>query len=534
MRGCTAVVAASSAGAACAQAASAPDLTRPTLYVVPYAHLDTQWHWDFPQTICEYLLKTFRVNFYYIGKYPHYIFNWTGANRYRLMKEYFPADYARMRREVAAGRWFPAGSSVEENDVNLPSAESIFRQILCGNTFFREEFGKASCEYMLPDCFGFPASLPSILAHAGLKGFSTQKLNARWNPAPTVGGPGSPEQTPEGIPFNVGIWEGPDGKTVLAALNPGRYAGGIRRDISRPLLGPPADEDDLDWVQRIAVDGRATGVYADYHYVGTGDIGGAPDEESVRLLEAMVTRGEAVPPPPGFAPKTTSPPPTGKPVRFGEGPVRVLATAANQMFDDIAPAMTARMPRYKGDLELINHSTGSLTSQAYHKRWNRKNEILADAAEKASVAAAWLGGRAYPQRRLNDAWFLVLSGQFHDVAAGTATPRAYEFAWNDDVIALNQFAGVLTSAVQAVASTMDTNVEGIPCVVSNQLDQDREDVVEAAVVFPGGAPSAVRVVGPDGKEVPSQISGGKVSVRRKGAFHRICGLRYSTGEGFGR
>ncbi len=510
IRGCTAVVAASRAGSAFAQAASALDLTRPTLYVVPYAHLDTQWHWEFPQVISEYLLKTFRVNFYYFGKYPHYIFNWTGANRYRLMKEYFPADYARMRREVAAGRWFPAGSSVEENDVNLPSAESIFRQILCGNTFFREEFGKASSEYMLPDCFGFPASLPSILAHAGLKGFSTQKLSAHWNPAPTAGGPGSPEQTTEGIPFNVGLWEGPDGKTVIAALNPGSYVGGIRRDISQPLAGPPANEDDLDWVKRIDIDGRATGVFADYHYVGTGDIGGAPDEETIRLLEAMVTHSEAVPPPPGFDPKTTSPPPAGKPVRFGEGPVHIVASAANQMFDDIAPSMTGRMPRYKGDLELINHSAGSLTSQAYHKRWNRKNEILADAAEKASVAAAWMGGRAYPHRRLNDAWFLVLSGQFHDVAAGTATPRAYEFAWNDDVIALNQFAGVLTSAVQAVASTMDTNVEGIPCVVSNQLDRDREDVVEATVAFSADVPSVVRVVGPDGKEVPSQISGGKV------------------------
>lgn len=510
MRDCAAVAVAAGAGAAIAEAANPPDLTRPTLYVVPYAHLDTQWHWEFPQVISEYLLKTFRLNFYYFDKYPHYIFNWTGANRYRLMKEYFPADYARMRRQVAAGRWFPAGSSVEENDVNLPSAESNFRQILCGNTFFREEFGIASSEFMLPDCFGFPASLPSILAHAGLKGFSTQKLSPHWHPAAAAGGPGSPEQTTRGLPFNVGLWEGPDGKTVLAALNPGRYAGAIRRDISQPLTGPPADEDDLDWVKRIHIDGRVTGVYADYHYVGTGDIGGAPDEESVRLLEAMVTHGDAVPPPPGFGGETTSPPPPGKPVRFGEGPVRVLATAANQMFDDITPSMTARMPRYKGDLELINHSAGSLTSQAYHKRWNRKNEILADAAEKASLAAAWLGGREYPYQRLNDAWFLLLSGQFHDVGAGTATPRAYEFTWNDDLIALNQFAGVLTSAVQAVASTMDTQVEGVPCVVSNQLDQSREDLVEAAIAFPDGAPAAVRVVGPDGNDVPAQISNGKV------------------------
>jgi alpha-mannosidase len=27
-------------------------------------------------------------------KYPHYIFNFTGSNRYRLIKEYYPADVA--------------------------------------------------------------------------------------------------------------------------------------------------------------------------------------------------------------------------------------------------------------------------------------------------------------------------------------------------------------------------------------------------------------------------------------------------------
>ncbi len=226
--------------AARAQVMKAPDITKvPTLYVVPYAHLDTQWRWEFPQTISEYLLKTMRVNFDYIEKYPHYVFNWTGANRYRLMKEYFPADYVRMQQYVAAGRWFPAGSSIEEGDVNLPSAEGIFRQILYGNEYFQRDFGKASTEFMLPDCFGFPASLPSILAHAGLKGFSTQKLNAQWQPAPKIGGPDSPEQTPEGIPFNVGMWVGPDGKGVIAALNPGGYGSNVYTDLSKePHFAP--------------------------------------------------------------------------------------------------------------------------------------------------------------------------------------------------------------------------------------------------------------------------------------------------------
>ncbi len=56
------------------------------------------------------------------------------------------------------------------------------------------------------------------------------------------------------------------------------------------------------------------------------------------------------------------------------------------------------------------------------------------------MAAEWLGVRAYPQKRLNDAWTLVMGGQFHDIMAGTATPQAYNFSWNDDVIALNQFS----------------------------------------------------------------------------------------------
>lgn len=509
------------------QTMKAPDITRePTLYVVPYAHLDTQWRWEFPQTISEYLLKTMRVNFDYIEKYPHYVFNWSGANRYRLMKEYFPQDYAKMKRYVAAGRWFPAGSSVEEGDVNLPNAEGIIRQILYGNDYFRQEFGKASDEYMLPDCFGFPASLPSILAHAGVKGFSTQKLSAAWQPAPKVGGPGSPEQTPEGIPFNVGLWEGPDGKTVIAALNPESYTSTIRTDLSKSPAPVPATQPaaggrggrgfgprEQDWPKRIEIDGKLTGVYADYHYIGTGDIGGAVDEESVKLLEAMATKSEAVLPPPGMGrggfgrggqQAATPPPPPGPPVKMGDGPVHVISATSDQMFRDISPEMTSKMPRYKGDLELINHSAGSLTSETLHRKWNRRNEVLADEAEKASVAAAWLGARPYPQERLTDAWWLVMAGHFHDAAGGTATPRAYEFIQNDDVLAMNQFAGVLTSATQGVASGMNTQVTGVPVVVYNSLNIPREDVVEADV------PNGTAVYGPDGKAVPSQVSNGKL------------------------
>jgi alpha-mannosidase len=524
-----------------AQTMQPPDITKePTLFVVPYAHLDTQWRWEFPQTISEYLLKTMRINFDYIDKYPHYVFNWTGANRYRLMKEYFPSDYARVKQYVATGRWFPAGSSMEEGDVNLPSAEGIIRQILYGNTYFRQEFGKASNEYMLPDCFGFPASLPSILAHAGIKGFSTQKLSSAWQPAPKVGGPGSIEETPEGIPFNVGLWIGPDGKSVIAALNPGSYTSQVYTDLSKPApppLPPPQltpeqraqipprflqqlerpIQIEVDWPKRIDLDGKVTGVYADYHYVGTGDTGGAAQESSIKLLEAIVTQSETIlpslPVPPflrRFEPELSLPHASRTPIRVGDGPVHVIESSANQLFEAVQPEMTARMPTYRGDLELINHSAGSLTSQAYHKRWIRRNEVLGDAAEKASVAAEWMGARPYPQKRLNDAWTLVMGGHFHDTAAGTATPRAYQFAWNDDIIALNQFADVLTSATEAVVSGMDTSTRGIPVVVYNSLNIPREDLVEADVSFPHGSPRDVRVYDPDGRETPAQLEGNKV------------------------
>jgi len=474
--------------------AAARDLTRePTLYVVGYAHLDTQWRWDYPTTITQYLTKTMRLNFDLFERYPNYVFNFTGSNRYRMMKEYYPEEYEKVKQYVAKGRWFPAGSSVEEGDVNAPSAEALIREILYGNLYFRREFKKASEEYMLPDCFGFPASLPSILAHAGVKGFSTQKLSASWQPGARVGGAGSVEDTPAGIPFNVGVWEGPDGKTVLAALNPGSYASSVTYDLSRSPE-PPADgtpnprNPPVDWVKRIDLNGKAGGLFTDYRYYGTGDTGGSPSEPSVKLMEAIVSKDGA-----------------------GEGPVRVISATADQMFRDIRADQTSRLPRYRGDLELINHSAGSLTSQAYHKLWNRRNEGLADAAEKASVAATLLGGRAYPQARLNNAWTLVMGGHFHDNMAGTATPKAYEYTWNDDLVAMNQFAGVLQSATEAVASVLDTQGRGTPLVVFNPLSIDREDVVGAEVKWAGAAPRAIRVVGPDGKETPSQLlSNGRV------------------------
>src|ERR1035438_8101138 len=102
-----------------AQTMKAPDITQtPTLYVVPYAHLDTQWRWEFPQSISEFLLKTMRVNFDYMDKYPHYVFNWSVGSR--PVKDH--AGELRLHGQISALRLQLVGSQPVPPDVGvLPS-----------------------------------------------------------------------------------------------------------------------------------------------------------------------------------------------------------------------------------------------------------------------------------------------------------------------------------------------------------------------------------------------------------------------------
>ena len=431
------------------------DITKDrTLYVIGYAHLDTQWRWSYQETIDRFILNTLQDNFSLFDKYPNYVFNFSGSRRYEMMREYYPALYGKLKGYIAQGRWFPCGSSVDEGDAIVPSGEAMIRHVLYGNRYFKAEFGKESAEFMLPDCFGFPASLPTLLAHCGIKGFSTQKLT--WGSA-------------VGIPFKVGVWNGPDGNGVVAALDPGSYGAVIEEDVQKSET----------WLHRIEETGTRSGAFVDYHYYGTGDRGGAPSEKSVLRLEHSLATA---------------------------GPVRVVSSQADEMFKALKPGQIAKLPTYKGELLLTQHSAGSITSQAYMKRWNRKNELLADAAERASVVAAWLGGAPYPAQKLFDAWDLFLGSQMHDMLPGTSIPKAYEFCWNDDLLALNRFAAVTTDAVGSVAAAMDTQGKGgISLVVYNPLAIDRSDLAEATVTFSGTAPAALEAVGLNGAKTPVQI-----------------------------
>ena len=74
------------------------DITKDRLlYTIGYAHLDTEWNWDYPTTINEYIKNTMVENFYLFEKYPDYVFNFTGSRRYNMMKEYYPDSYKKVK-----------------------------------------------------------------------------------------------------------------------------------------------------------------------------------------------------------------------------------------------------------------------------------------------------------------------------------------------------------------------------------------------------------------------------------------------------
>jgi alpha-mannosidase len=426
----------------------------PVLYTVGYAHLDTEWRWDYTETVNKFLKSTLDDNFRFFEKYKDYVFTFSGARRYKMMKEYYPERYEKLKKYISSNRWFVGGSSVDECDANIPSPESLIRHVLYGNNYFRSEFGKESVDFLLPDCFGFQAHLPSALAHCGLKGFSTQKLV--WGSA-------------VGIPFNIGNWNGPDGKGVVAALNATDYGGDINPRLDTAKY----------WVDRVMENGKKYGVYADYRYYGTGDIGGAPSEKAIKNGVGSL--------------------------RNPDGLIRINLCSSDQLFRDLTDDQKKNLPSYYGDLLLTQHSAGSLTSQAYMKRWNRKNELLAQAAEPMAVAADWLGGIPYPFARLNQSWWLTLGSQMHDILPGTSIPEAYTYAWNDEVLAQNNFSSLLESSVGTVISAMDTRGNGKALVVYNPVAASRDDLVEAELNYPEGVPEAIQVIGPDGNEIPSQV-----------------------------
>lgn len=422
-------------------------------YLVSNAHFDSQWNWDVQRSIAEFIPKTLDQNLFLLTRYPNYIFNFEGGVKYAWMKEYYPHQYELIKKYIKQGRWHVTGSTWDATDPNIPSIESFTRNILYGQHFYRKEFGIEGTDIFLPDCFGFGWTLPTVAAHSGLIGFSTQKL--QWRQKPFYGN--------SKIPFEIGLWQGIDGSRIMMVADAHNYTTKWRYE-------------DLSRSEYLAGITKKSPIKSVYHYYGTGDTGGAPTIESVRAMEL------------GLA---------------GDGPVEIVSATSDRLYKDYLPFdKHPELPVWDGELLMDVHATGCYTSQAAMKLYNRRNELLADAAERSAVAADWLGAVPYPKELLTEAWKRFIWHQFHDDLTGTSIPRAYEFSWNDELISMKQFADVLTTSVGAVSRGLNTNVKGTPVVIYNPAGFQVSDVVEVTLPEQGGKWT---VYDEKGVRVPSQF-----------------------------
>ena len=433
--------------------ATASAQEQPVVYMVSNAHFDSQWNWDVQRSINEYIPKTIERNLFLLEKYPDYIFNFEGGIKYAWMKEYYPEYWEQIRKYVKEGRWHVTGSTWDANDPNIPSIESFTRNILYGQHFYRDELGVQGTDIFLPDCFGFGWTLPTVAAHSGIIGFSTQKL--MWRHRPFHGD--------SKIPFEIGLWEGVDGAKIMLVADAHNYTTKWRDE----------DLSNSKYLQGLAANNVNNTVY---HYYGTGDTGGSPTIESVRAVQNSLD---------------------------GEGPVKIISAESDKLYKDYLPFEShPELPVWKGELLMDVHATGCYTSQAAMKLFNRRNELLADAAERSAVMADWAGAVAYPKEFLTEAWKRVIWHQFHDDLTGTSIPRAYEFSWNDELISLKQFANVLTTSVGGFSRMLDTQVKGTPVVIYNPAAFEVTDIVEISFE---GMPANASVYDNNGKRVPSQM-----------------------------
>ncbi|MDE6372350.1 MAG: alpha-mannosidase, partial [Clostridia bacterium] len=333
---------------------------------IGHAHIDLAWLWPIRETKRKGT-RTFATALNNIDKYPDYIFGASQAQLFDWIKQEEPALFERVKKAVTDGRIELQGGMWTENDCNIPSGESIIRQFLYGEKFFKDEFGKTCKMVWLPDVFGYPASLPQIMKKCGRDYFMTIKLS--WN-------------TVNKFPYKTFLWKGIDGSEILSHLAPqGNY-----NSTASPMAITKSDNGNP---QADQID-KALLIY------GIGDGGGGPGEAHLEMIKREANEG---------------------------GMSKVVCRPAEQLFDDLKSQYIEVMPTYDGELYLEKHQ-GTYTSQANNKLYNRLMEQALHTLEWL-MALAKVNGVKWECPQLENIWKEVLLYQFHDIIPGSSINRVY-------------------------------------------------------------------------------------------------------------
>ena len=417
---------------------------------VGHAHIDTAWLWPLREAIRK-CARTFSTQLSYMREHPEFVFCCSQAQQYAWMKEYYPSIFEGIREAVKRGQWEPVGSMWVEVDCNIPSGESIVRQILHGKNFFLEEFGIETRDCWLPDVFGYSASMPQVLRQAGIESFLTQKIS--WN------------QFNE-FPHHTFLWEGIDGTQVFSHFPP-----------ADSYNGTFAPKELAYSVRNFKEHDRAS---RSLYLYGHGDGGGGPTPEML----AAAARLEDF-----------------------EGLPKVRLEKVSDFLAK-AKADARDLPVWVGELYLELHR-GTYTTQARNKKGNRKSEVLLREAELFDVLA---GRAAYEVRAgvvedhrapydgiarhattaagyLDRAWKLLLLNQFHDIIPGSSIGWVYRDCVADYSAIFQLAHAVIEPARHAVIERIDTSGAASPVIAFNTAGFARNEVIS----LPDGTPMHIEV-----------------------------------------
>ena len=179
------------------------------------------WLWPLAQTRRK-AARTFSNVLRLMDDDPDFRFSQSQPQLYAYVAEDHPGLMEDVRRRVAEGRWEPLGGMWIEADCNLTGAESLVRQFMLGERYFREQFGRPGAPILwLPDVFGYAWQLPQLVRQAGLKYFVTAKMS--WNQY-------------NRLPYDAFDWVGLDGSSVptylITTSKPGWWGATYSADLT--------------------------------------------------------------------------------------------------------------------------------------------------------------------------------------------------------------------------------------------------------------------------------------------------------------
>ena len=464
------------------------------LLLTGHAHIDLAWLWPVAETRRK-IRRTFATVLTLMERYPDLYFNQSSAQAYAWIEQDDPELFAQIQQRVQEGRWDIVGGMWVEPDGMLLAGESWVRQILYGQRYFEEKFGKKASVAWLPDTFGFAANLPQLLQQGELPYFFTTKLG--WN-----------ETNP--FPHDLWQWEGLDGSRVLAHgfWNPNQsYNGRLEAyDLA------------ATWKNFKGKRYHPTSLYA----FGYGDGGGGPSAE---MLERY-GRYQTFPGLPGVR--------TGRVDEFyqeiaGEQGSRGAGVQEIKAFSPPLLRSSAPLPKWVGEQYLELHRA-TYTTQAQVKRLNRRLEQALSEAEIAwSLATLKVDAKlalempTYPAKELEAAWKTLLLNQFHDILPGSGVHSVSKEAVEGLQVALAQVKVLRKEALELLSSDIrKTNSEAVAHLLVWNLSSSPRPL-RFRIKRP--TEQYFRLINPDGWEVPYQEDGEHILVSSE---HLVPAMGYWT------